>query len=88
MSVARCRRYAAQGDDRIGGAEAAAQQPQDVEVAEPLTIRDVALAAGDVLHVPRVDEDDVEAARLENLEDRNPVDAGGLHRHVRDATRA
>ena len=77
----------AQGDDRVGGAEAAAQQPEDVQVPEPFAVGDIALAAGDVLDVARVDEDHLEAARLEDLEDRDPVDAGGFHRHVGDATR-
>ena len=35
----------AQGDDAIGGAEAPAQEAQDVEVAEPFAVRDIALAS-------------------------------------------
>ena len=35
--------------------------------------------------MPRVDEDDVEAARLEDLVEGDPVDPGGFHRHGGDA---
>ncbi len=75
-----------QRDDRVGRPEAAAQQADDVQVAEPFTIGDIALAAGHVLDVAGVDEDDVNAAGFEDLEDGNPVHAGGFHRHVRDQT--
>jgi hypothetical protein len=37
--------------------------------------------------VTSVHKDDVEAARLQNFEDRDPVDAGGFHRHMRHPTR-
>jgi Protein kinase domain len=43
------------------------------------------LAARKILDVPGVHEDHVEAARLEDLVDGDPIDAGGLHRHVRHA---
>ena len=84
ISVVAVPQIAAQGDDGVGGAEAAAQEPQDVEVAEPFAVRDVALAAGEILDVARIDEDHLKAARLEDLEDGNPIDAGGFHRHVGD----
>ena len=58
-----------------------------MQVPEPLAVRDIALPARDVLDVARVDEDHLEAARVEDLEDGNPVDAGRFHRHVRDAAR-
>ncbi len=77
----------AQGDDAVGGAEAPAQEAQDVEVAEPFAVRDITLAAREVLHVTRVDENHLETARVEDLEDGNPVDAGRFHRHVGHATR-
>ena len=85
ISVVAMPEIAAQGDDAVGGAEAPAQQPEDVQVAEPFAVGDITLAAGEILDVPRVDEDHLEAARVEDLEDRNPIDAGGFHRHVRDA---
>ena len=45
------------------------------------------LPAGEVLHVPRVHEDHVEAAGVEDLEDRDPINARRFHRHVCHATR-
>ena len=57
-----------------------------MKVLQPLAIPDIAFAAWYVLHVSCIDEDDLEAARVEDLENGNPVDPGGLHRDVRDAT--
>ena len=70
----------------LGGAETPAEQTEDVQVPKPFAIGDVTLAAGKILHVARIDEDHLEAAGLEDLEDRDPVHAGGFHRHVRDPT--
>ena len=55
----------AQRQDLPGGPEAPAQQADRVELAQPLTVLDVALAAGDVLDVAGVDEQDLEAVSLE-----------------------
>ena len=78
---------AAQGHDPIGGTEAPAQQPEDVQVTEPFAVGDITLATRKILHVTRVDENHLEPESVERLEDGNPVDAGGLHRHMRDTTR-
>lgn len=56
---------AAQGDDPVGGPKAPAQQAEDMEVAQPLAIRDITLAPGEIFDVPRVDEDHLEAPRLQ-----------------------
>ena len=72
----------AEGADRPHGAEAPAQEADTVEFAEPLTVLDVALAAGDVLDVAGVDEQDLDPAGFEDVVDRDPVDAGGLHGHA------
>jgi len=56
-----------------------------VQFLQPLAVQDIALAARDVLHVPRVDEHHVEAAGLEELVERNPIDARGFHRDAGDA---
>jgi hypothetical protein len=69
----------AQGDDAVGGTKAPPQEAEDVEVAEPFAVRDITLAAGEVFHVTRVDEDHLEAAGVEDLEDGDPVDARGFH---------
>ena len=68
----------AEGEDRPGGAEAPAQEPDTVEFAEPLAVFDVALAPSDMLDVAGVDEQHLEAARFEDVVDRDPVHAG-LH---------
>ena len=76
----------AEGEDRGGGPEAAAQQADTVELAQPLTVLDIALAAWHVLDVAGIDEQDLEPTRLEDVVDRDPVDAGGFHGHTGDAT--
>ena len=74
-----------QGRDRGGRSEAASEQPNAVQLLQPLAVHDIGLAAGDVLHMTRVDEHHVEAAGFEDLVERNPVDPGGFHRHSSDA---
>src|SRR3954453_9471714 len=56
------------------------------QLTQPLRVGDVGLAAGHVLDVPRVAQRQLEVV-LEHVPDRLPVDAGGLHRHMRDAVR-
>jgi hypothetical protein len=46
-----------------------------VELLDPLTVQDIALAARDVPELSRIDEPHREAARGEELEERNPIDA-------------
>jgi hypothetical protein len=58
-----------------------------MQLLEPLAVHDIGLPTGDVLHVTRVDEDYVEAARLEDLVEGDPVDAGGFHGHGGHAAR-
>lgn len=71
---------AAQDADGIGRTEAAAQEPKGVQLLQPLAIGHVGLAPGQVFDVARVDQEHLEAARLQNLEKRNPVHASRLHR--------
>ena len=56
-----------------------------MQVLQPLAVLHIALASGHVLDVAGVDEVDLEAAVLQDLEKRDPVDPGGLHRHGGDA---
>jgi hypothetical protein len=65
--------------------EARPQKPVRVQLLDPLGIVDVRLPPRHILRVPRVDKQDLEAFRLENLEDRNPVHACRLHRDGRHA---
>ena len=57
-----------------------------MEVAEPLAIRHVTLASGDMFDVARIDEDDLQAPGFEDIEDRDPVHARGFHRDAGDPT--
>ena len=59
----------AQREDRPGEAEAAAQQADTVQLPQPLAVLDSALAAGAVLDVVGVDEQDFEAPGFEDLVD-------------------
>ena len=52
------------------------EQAVGVELQQPLALRHVALAPGKILGVPRVHQIDLEAPRVEDLVQRNPVDAG------------
>lgn len=76
---------AAQDADLVVGAEGGREQPEGVQLLQPLAVLDVALSRGDVLDVARVDEPHLESASLQDLEQGDPVDAGGLHRHRVDA---
>ena len=57
-----------------------------MEFAQPLTVLDITLAAGDVFDVAGVDEQHLEATRFEDVVDRDPVDPGGFHGDAGDAT--
>ncbi len=75
---------AAQHADLVIGPEGGGQQAKGVELLDPLAVEDVGLAARHALQLPRVDESDLEAALAEELEEGDPVHAGGLHRHGLD----
>ena len=79
-------RQVAQRADRLGRHEAGAQQPGLQQLAQPGRVGDVGLAARDLLDVAGVDEQALELV-LEDRPHRLPVDAGGLHRHLRHAVR-
>jgi hypothetical protein len=55
------------------------------QFGEPLGVEHVALAAGQDLHVVRVDQPQLERALIQDVPDRFPVRAGRLHRDVGDA---
>ena len=55
---------------------------------DPLAIMHIAFGAPlDLLHLLRVDEEDLEAARLQELKKGDPIDAGRFEGHGSDATR-
>ena len=74
----------AQCHDPRGGAKAPAQQADTVQLAQPFAVDHVALAARHMLHMVRVDQEHLDTAGLEQLIERDPVDACGFHRHARD----
>jgi len=76
----------AEDADIISGAEGALEEAVSVELLDPLAVEDISLAAGDVLDVSGVDEEDLKTAFIEDFKDGDPVDAGGLHGHGVDAT--
>ncbi len=69
--------------DRLKGNERAAHQPMGTELGQPRRVGDVGLAAGQILHMPGVDEHHVQVV-LEQVVERLPVVAGGLHHYQRD----
>jgi hypothetical protein len=76
-----------QSSDALTRSKTGAQQTVLVELLQPLRVVHVGLATRDILGVARVDQEDLEASRFEDLEDRNPIHAGRLHRDGRDANR-
>ena len=67
--------------DLVSGSERGPQQTHRVQVAQPLAVGHVGLTSGYRVHVTRVDQHHVEAMGLQDLEHRDPVDPGRLHRH-------
>ena len=75
------------GDANLGGGmKGIAQEAVSVQLQQPLTLLHVGLAPGQILRVPGVDEIHVQTARVEDLVEWDPVDAGGLHGDGRDPT--
>ena len=72
--------------DRGGWPEGGVEQAHAVQVLQPLAVLHITLAAGHVLDVAGVEEADHEAAVLQDLEKRDPIDTGGLHCHGGDGT--
>ncbi len=64
--------------DRGGRPEGCVEQAHAVQVLQPLAVLHIALASGHVLDVAGVDEADLKAVVLQDLEERDPVDPGGL----------
>jgi hypothetical protein len=71
----------------LGRAESPAQQAAGHQLLQPLTVEYVGLAARYVLDVACVDQHRGEAARLQQLEQWDPIHACGFLRHGVDAAR-
>jgi hypothetical protein len=72
--------------DLVGGAEAGTQEADGMKILEPLAVLNIGLTAWEIFAVTCVDEADFDAGALEDLEERNPIDAGGLHGDGSDVT--
>jgi hypothetical protein len=57
------------------------EQPEAHQLLQPLTVEHVGLAPRHVLHMPGIDQIDAEAPALQQFIERDPIDAGGFHRH-------
>src|SRR5205814_6958382 len=65
-----------------GRAKAAAQQAYAMQLLQPLAVHDIRLPTGDVLYVPSIHEDYIDASGLEDLVERDPIDPGRFHGHA------
>src|SRR5260370_24622803 len=61
--------------------EAGLQQSHRMQILNPLAVRHVTFAARNIRCVLRIYKKYLEATRLKNLIERNPIYAGRLHRH-------
>src|SRR6266545_6049900 len=65
----------AEDADLISRPEGASEQPEGVEALNPLAVMHVTFGpALDLLDLLRIDQEDLEATRLEQLKERDPID--------------
>jgi hypothetical protein len=77
---------ATQRHDRIGWPERRLEQAVTVQSLNPLSVEHVGLGPGAAAgQLTRFDQPDLEAARFQQLEQRDPVDPGRFHGHGGDA---
>ena len=76
----------AHGANLFGGPKAGAQQTDRVQILKPLAVTDVGFATGEIFAVAGIDQTDFQAGGFEDLEEGNPIDAGGFHGDSFDAT--
>ena len=75
-----------QGQDRLGRAERRAEQAAGVESLQPLAVEPIGLGPGPAMAgLAGLDEEDLEATGFEQLEEGDPVDAGGFEHDRGDA---
>lgn len=58
--------------------------PLAAKALQPGGINDIGFAAGHILGLARIDEDDVKAVLFQHFVGWNPVNTGGFHRHAGD----
>ena len=77
---------AAQGQHRLGRAERGREQAVGVQPLDPLAVEHVGLGPGPArAELPGLDQLDLEARGFEQLEQGDPVDAGGFQHDRGDA---
>src|ERR1035441_3513517 len=69
----------AQYANLVGWPKTRLQQSHRMQILDPLTVGNVALAPGNVLHMMCVHQEDFKPVRFQDLIKRNPVNASRLH---------
>ena len=72
----------ADGADGLRWTMGSTQKTYRVEILQPLTIAYISFAAWHIFHVTCVHQTDSESAVLQNLKQRDPENACGLHSHA------
>src|SRR6476469_7451023 len=70
--------------DCLGRPKGGPQEPDAVEILQPLTISDIAFAAGDIFNMPGVDQAHLNASLRQMLMEWHPVNTGRFHGHGSD----
>ncbi len=78
----------AQYANLVGWPKTRLQQSHRMQILDPLTVRNVALAPRNVLHVMCVNQEDFEPVRFQDLIYRDPVNASRLHGYRPDVALA
>jgi hypothetical protein len=73
--------------DRLRWHERGPHQTVRAELGQPGRVGDISLAAREVFHVPRIDKQHIESRVLQQVVERLPVVASGLHHRTRDPLR-
>ncbi len=68
-----------QGAHLAIGSKRPGEQSQGVQLLEPLTVLHVGFTSWHMLDMAAIDQSELQAAGFQEFEDRNPIDAGGLH---------
>ena len=64
--------------NRLLRAERRLQQADRVQVLKPLAIQHVRFSTGNMVHMLGIDQMDFDTPSLQNLEQRDPINAGGI----------
>jgi hypothetical protein len=76
---------AAQHTDLVCRPERTGEQPKGMEALDPLAVMHIAFGPPpNFLDLLRIDQEHLEATRLEQFKKRDPIDPGGFHGYGRD----